>query len=156
MTQSSHCHLNRQSRAKKISDNQNLWRIGWLIAILQGLSTLSLPGLYVEPWSWFLVIGTPLVVKSLLFVANILFITLPIAAALALWKRNRLAFIALAAFPITAWVFGTVPVPLLSNLYTTDVSINNWIITIVDGIAVLVGVYMFALTRREAATNASA
>ena len=97
-----------------------------------------------------------MIVKTLLFSANILFITLPIIAALALWKRKRLAFIALAAFPITAWVFGAVPIPLLSKLYTSDISTNNWIITAVDGVAVFLGAYLFKLSGDNAASQASA
>ena len=124
----------------------NHWHIGWAVAILQLATTFLLLGLW-TPWTWFAVFGSSLLVQSLLFIANILFLVLPVLAVIGLWKRSTLAFLALATFPVCAWVFGVVPIPCLSSIFTSDIEANSMIITIIDVLAVMFGVGLFGFSR---------
>ena len=125
------------------------WRIGWVVAILQLLTALSLFGVLWAPWNW-LVLPQPMTTAGrLTMIASLLFISLPIIAVTKLWRRKISAFYAMAAFPIMAFVFGTVPIPYASVFYSSDISLNSWVIGIVDALAVIFAIILLLSCRRR-------
>lgn len=131
------------------------WRVGWVLAILQALCVAFMSGLIWTPLTSFEVVDAALLWKFALFTANILFLVLPVVALAGMLRRNRMGFIAMAAFPVPAWVFGTMPLPFSSALLPFTVSTNSWIITIVNTVAVAIGVVLYLKSgkAREAAAS---
>jgi hypothetical protein len=73
-------------------------------------------------------------------VAAILFILLPVAAVVGLCRYRRWGFYPLILFPLVAIVFGTIPMPFASFLFSSDIHFMSKVIVVVDSILVIVGV----------------
>jgi hypothetical protein len=121
-----------------------IWRIALVLAVLQLMASIALYGVYWAPWSWFEVVGQSTLNNSLMFLASLLFIALPVAAVFGILRNSRLGLIALSIYPAVAWMFGAIPVPFASAFFTEDIGFNSLIITIVDGLAILLGVVLLA------------
>ena len=124
------------------------WRVGWVLAILQILCAVFMTGRLWMPWTWFDVVNATLLWQLALFTANILFLILPVIALVGMLRRRRFGFMAIAVFPVVAWVFGTMPIPFSSEVLPFAIATNSWIISIVNALAVVIGVTLFLRTRK--------
>ena len=131
------------------------WRVGWVLAILQVLCALFMTGLIWTPLTWFEVVDATLLWQFALFTANILFLALPMIGLVGMLRRSRIGFIAIAAFPIPAWVFGTMPLPFSSSLLPFSIPTNSWVISIVNALAVVIGVMLYLKSGKVAVVASS-
>lgn len=125
----------------------NVRTIGLVLGALQLATSVSLYGVFWEPWRWFQVASLFGVVQVAMFVASLLFILLPIAALLGIWLHRGFGWYALCGFPVIAWIFGAVPIPFASYAYSEDIRLNSIGITIVDALAIAVGVTLLMKQR---------
>ena len=106
-------------------------RIAFGLAVLELLSALPLYGIYTSPfrlygadgfWSVISIVGSGL---------SILFPLLPFLAVIA-FMRWRTRFLWLGLYPVVAFLFGVVPIPFATHLYTADKMINTYFIAAID------------------------
>ena len=129
--------------------NLRVWRIAQVLAILQLLTAIALHGVYTSQWWPSASDQVATLLDWAVFVAAILFILLPISAVLGLLRYRRWGFYPLIAFPLVAMVFGTIPVPFASLLFTSNIELMSVLIVAVDLFLVAVGI---GLLRHAAST----
>lgn len=82
-----------------------------------------------------------------MILAALLFIVLPIAAVIGLARSKRWGFYPLIVFPLTAIVFGTIPVPYASHFFSSNIQFTSVIIVVVDVALVGFGIALLMLSR---------
>ena len=127
--------------------NQKIWRTAQVLAVLQLLTALALHGVYTNPWIRVSVSQGPSLLDAAMIFAALLFIVLPIAAVVGLVRNNRWGFYPLIVFPLTAIVFGTIPVPYASHFFSSNIQLNSVIIVVVDVALVGFGIGLLMLSR---------
>lgn len=118
----------------------NVRSIGVVLAALQLATSVSLYGVFWDPWRWFQVSSASIAFQTAMFTASLLFILLPIAAVAGVWHHRKVGWYALCGYPAIAWIFGTVPIPFASYVYSADIRLNSVAITIVNVLAIIVGI----------------
>jgi hypothetical protein len=83
--------------------------------------------------------------------AALLFLFLPIAAVIGLFRESRWGFYPLVVFPFVAAVFGAIPIPFVAHLYSADVVFMGKVIIVVDLIFVGIGVLLYRDARAKVA-----
>ena len=123
------------------------WRIAQALAVLQLLTAITLHGVYTSLWGR---MTTDQIVPLLdieVSVAAILFILLPIAAVIGLFRYRHWGFYPLILFPLVAIVFGTIPIPFASFSFSSDIQFTSKVIVVIDLILVIVGVALLRYSR---------
>ena len=123
------------------------WRIAQVLAVLQLLTVIALHGVYTSQWGRLTADQVMPLVDRAVLVAALLFILLPIAAVIGLFRYRRWGFYPLILFPLVAIVFGTIPIPFASMFFSSDVQFTSKVIVVVNSIFVIVGVALLRYSR---------
>lgn len=126
---------------------QKAWRTAKAVAVLQLLTALALHGVYTNPWIRIAVSQGISLIDGVMILAALLFILLPIAAVIGLARHKRWGFYPLIVFPLTAFVFGTIPIPYASYFFSSNIHSNSVIIVIVNVALIGVGIALLIFSR---------
>ena len=122
--------------------NQTTWRAAQVLAILQLLKAFELRGAYTIQGLRFTSDQAMSLLDWAVSFAAFLFLLLPIAALIGLFRFSRWGFYPLIVFPIVAAVFGAIPIPFAAHLYSSDVYFMSKVIIVIDLIFVGIGVLL--------------
>jgi hypothetical protein len=107
-------------------------RVAFGLAVLELFSALPLYGIYTSPirfygadnfWSLISLAGNGL---------SVLFLLFPVLAVIGFMRRWRTRFLWLGLYPVVAFLFGVVPIPFATHLYTADKMLNTYFIAAID------------------------
>ena len=127
--------------------NKKIWRTAQVLAVLQLLAALALHGVYTRQWSLLTTDQVMPFLDKAVSIAALLFILLPIAAVLGLFRYSRWGYYPLIAFPLVAIVFGTIPIPYASHFFGSDIKFMSNIVVAVNVVLVSVGVVLFKYSK---------
>lgn len=131
--------------------NQTAWRTSQVLAILQLLKALELRGAYTIQWLRVTSDQAMSLLDWAVSFAAFLFLLLPIAAVIGLFRYSRWGFYPLIVFPIVAAVFGAIPIPFTAHLYSSDVYFMSKVIIVIDLFFVGIGVLLFRGSKAKVA-----
>ena len=120
-----------------------------LLAILELLSALPLYSIYTSPIRFYGLVGywsAPSLAGNILAV---LFLLIPALAVIGQLRKWKTAFIWLGLYPFVAFMFGVVPIPFATHLYTADKALNTYFIAGVDILWVGITVWLYWLIKRS-------
>ncbi len=128
---------------------QTAWRIAQVLAALQLFKAIELHGVYTNLRSWLSTDQVMSLLNWALSFAGILFVLLPIAAVIGLFRYRRWGFIPLIVFPLIAIVFGAIPIPFVSYLYSSDVQFMGKVTVGINVIFSGIGLALFWYSRSK-------
>lgn len=123
------------------------WRIAQGLAVLQLLTAIVLHGVYTSQWARLTTDRVLPLVDLAVSIAAVLFFLLPITAVFGLLRHRRWGFYPLILFPLVAIVFGTIPIPFASLLYSSDVELMSKVIVVINSAFAVVGVALARFSR---------
>ena len=123
--------------------NLNTWRVSQILAVLQLLTAFALHGVYTSQWGWLSADNVMTLLDKSVSFAALLFILLPVAAVIGLFRCQRWGYYPLIVFPLVAIIFGTIPFPYASYFFSSDIQFMSKVIVAINVILVGVGVALF-------------
>ena len=133
--------------------NQGTWRIAQVLAVLQLVKALELHGVYTFELIRFTSDQPMSLFDWAISFASVLFFLLPIATVIRLFRHSLWGFFPLIIFPIVATIFGAIPVPFSTYLYSSDVHFMSKVIIAVNLVFVGIGVLLFKDSRARVAAS---
>lgn len=127
----------------------NKQKIALGFAILELLSALPWYGVYTSPIAFY---GSSGYWSALSLGTNLLaifFLLLPILAVVGLLSGWRTAFLWMGLYPVVAFLFGVVPIPFATHLYSSDKMLNTYLIGAIDILAVLITCWLYWSSRKR-------
>lgn len=109
-------------------------KIALIFMLVELVTALTKYGVYT--WPFKMLFGDAYVdwsaVQILVTTNQIMFLLLPFMAVVLFLKKSKFAYLYAALFPLSAFIFGIVPIPFANYLYSSNVHINSIFIAIVD------------------------
>ena len=122
------------------------------VSVLEAVTALSYPAIYVLPFRVFGTVGYWAPISLATNVLALMFLLLPLLGLAGVLKGWRLTVIALGLWPAVAFVFGVIPLPFGHLLYTENPAANTVVIAVAD-LLLLAAVAWLAIATRPRSNN---
>lgn len=125
-----------------------MYEKGKILGGLELLAALLAYGVWTLPFRNFGIAGSsePLILATNFL--SIIFLLLPVFGLWAMFNQRKSGYLALAVFPVVAYIFGVTAIPFIKYLYGSSVQVNSIIIAIINIIVVAIALWLYSKQSR--------